>query len=48
MIDILFIIIAAIAKAVADTIRHHPDTSIFKNSKFWLGEGKYIPLTPEE
>lgn len=32
-------------KAVADTIKHHPDTSIFKNRKFWVGEGKLFPLT---
>lgn len=39
------IFIAAVAKATADTIKHHPDTSIFFGRKFWLSEGKLLPLT---
>lgn len=45
LIALSSIFIAAVAKATADTIKHHPDTSIFINKKFWLGEGKIIPLT---
>jgi len=45
ILPILLIVLAAIFKAVADTIQHHPDTSIFKNKKFWVGEGKFLPLT---
>lgn len=33
------------AKAAADNINQHPDTSIFRNSKFWVGEGNVLPLT---
>lgn len=37
MIGALFIILAAISKALADTLWHHFDTSVFKkkNPKFW-------------
>ena len=45
MIALLFIFIAAVAKAAADTISQHPDTSVFKNRKFWIGEGKILPFT---
>ena len=45
MVSLLFIALAAISKAIADTIKHHPDTSIFKNRVFWIGEGKYFPFT---
>ena len=38
----LLIIFAAICKAVADTIEHHFDTSIFRHSKFWVNGGKII------
>lgn len=38
------VILFAIAKATADTIEHHPDTSIFNNT-WWLKEGKLIPYT---
>ena len=38
----LLIIFAAICKAVADTIAHHFDTSIFRHSKFWVNGGKVI------
>ena len=36
------IILAAICKAVADTIAHHFDTSVFRHSKFWVNGGKII------
>lgn len=45
MIALLSIALAAIFKAIADTIKHHPDTSIFAGKKFWLFEGKMLPLT---
>ena len=38
----ILIIFAAICKAVADTIEHHFDTSIFRHSKFWVNGGKII------
>lgn len=42
MISLILIILAAVCKAVADTIKHHPDTSIFKLGSFWLKEGKIL------
>lgn len=39
---IILTIIAAISKAVADTIAHHFDTSVFRHSKFWVNGGKII------
>lgn len=42
---LISIFLAAFFKACADTIKHHPDTSIFKNRSFWIGEGKIIPYT---
>lgn len=45
IIPILAVVFAAIFKAMADTIKHHPDTSVFKNKKFWISEGKIFPLT---
>jgi len=46
IIKALLIIIAAIAKAAADTVHHHPRTMIFKGKfwKLWPHE-KYIPFT---
>lgn len=46
-IKILLIIIAAIAKAVADTIHHHPRTMVFKGKfwKMWPHDNGYYPLT---
>lgn len=41
-IAIILIIFAAICKAIADTIEHHLDTSIFRHSKFWVNGGKII------
>jgi hypothetical protein len=45
---ILFLVLAAAFKAVADTIEHHYDSSIFiafKNQEFWRSEGyKYVEL----
>lgn len=38
----ILIIIAAISKAIADTIEHHFDTSVFRHSKFWVNGGKVI------
>jgi hypothetical protein len=52
VISALFILIAAICKAVADTLIHHYDTSIFRfsNRRFWDPSisykfVKYLPLT---
>lgn len=45
MIALALIIIAAICKAVADTIAHHKSRSVFKNSKFWSNGGKIVPGT---
>jgi hypothetical protein len=42
MIALLLITFAAICKAVADTIAHHLDTSIFRHSRFWINGGKII------
>jgi hypothetical protein len=45
--SLVFIILAAICKAVADTIAHHYDTSIFRGKKFFNPEiqGKKLPFT---
>lgn len=45
MIGAILILLAAICKAISDTIAHHKDTSIFKTSKFWSNGGKIIPGT---
>ena len=45
MIAAALIVFAAICKAIADTIAHHKDSSIFKRSKFWSQNGKFLPLT---
>jgi hypothetical protein len=52
VISSLFIIIAAICKAVADTLVHHYDTSVFRfsNRRFWdpaisYKFVKFLPLT---
>lgn len=45
MIAAVLILLAAICKAVADTIAHHKSTSIFKRSKFWSNGGKILPGT---
>lgn len=42
MISILIIFLAALSKAAADTIKHHPDTSIFNNT-WWIKDGVTIP-----
>lgn len=42
MIAATLILLAAICKAVADTIAHHKSTSIFKRSKFWSANGKLV------
>ncbi len=42
LISLIFISLAAICKAVVDTVGHHFDTSVFKwlPRKFWDGEYK--------
>lgn len=45
MIGAILILLAAICKAIADTIAHHKDTSIFKKSKFWSNGGKIVKGT---
>jgi len=47
MIALLLIIIAAICKAVADTIAHHYYDSMFNGSKFFNPniQGKKLPFT---
>ena len=45
MIAATLILLAAICKAIADTIAHHKSTSIFKRSKFWSNGGKMLPGT---
>lgn len=52
MITILLISLAAIFKALADTLQHHFDTSVFSklNQKFWnpvvsCDHAKFIPFT---
>lgn len=47
LIKILLIIIAAISKAAADTIHHHPKTMIFKGKfwKLWPHDNGYYPFT---
>lgn len=45
MITAALILLAAICKAIADTIAHHKSTSIFKRSKFWSNGGKMLPGT---
>ena len=52
MITALFIILAAICKAIADTLQHHFDTSVFKklNPKLWnpvvsCDNVKFLPFT---
>jgi hypothetical protein len=46
IIKSLLIIIAAVAKAVVDTIHHHPKTMVFKGD-FWRlwPRGKVLPFT---
>ena len=41
ILSIILVILSGICKAVADTIKHHYDTSIFKDKKggFWLSDG---------
>jgi hypothetical protein len=41
-IDAILISFAGVCKAVADTIAHHLDTSIFRHSNFWVNGGKII------
>jgi len=43
----ILILLAAIFKAVADTVAHHYDTSIFRWNDFYnpLKQGKKIPFT---
>ncbi len=52
MITAILILLAAICKAVADTLYHHYDTSVFAslNPKFWnpvvsCNYVKFLPLT---
>jgi hypothetical protein len=46
MITAVLICLAAIFKAVADTIAHHKERSIFAKSRFWSnGTGKHLPFT---
>ena len=52
MITLLLISLAAIFKAVADTLQHHFDTSVFAklNPKFWnpvisCNYAKFLPFT---
>lgn len=47
LIPFVFIALAAICKAVSDTIAHHYDTSIFKGKDFFNPEiqGKRLPFT---
>lgn len=42
MLAVLLVVIFAISKATADTIKHHPDTSIF-NGTWWLKESVIVP-----
>lgn len=45
LVKIILIIIAAICKAIVDTLSHHPRTSKLRG-KFWnIKEGKIIPFT---
>ena len=44
MLTVINVIIFAILKAIADTIAHHPDTSIFNNT-WWIKEGKILKPT---
>lgn len=41
LLSIVLVILSGICKAVADTVKHHYDTSIFmaKKSGFWLSDG---------
>lgn len=41
----ILVFLAAVCKAVADTIAHHKDRSVFRRSKFWSQDGKILPLT---
>lgn len=45
MIAAALILLAAICKAIADTIAHHKGRSVFRNSKFWANGGKLLPGT---
>lgn len=50
MITIILILLSAIFKAVADTLQHHFDTSVFKylTPKFWnpIESYKYVKFLP--
>lgn len=50
MITILFIVLAGISKAIADTLSHHFDTSVFKNKNPFIWDpdrstAKFFPFT---
>lgn len=52
MITVILILLAAICKAVADTLQHHFDTSVFKklSPKFWnpvisCNHAPFLPFT---
>ena len=50
LLPILFLVLAALFKAVADTLQHHYDTSVFKNKdvKWWNPtiSWKYVKFLP--
>lgn len=50
MLSLLFVILAAIFKAVSDTLEHHFDTSVFRKLRvgFWDPDhstAKFLPFT---